>query len=84
MKKQFVIRSINNNDESLCVDLFKREDNTFGFDEYRRDKETNEGWYKIHSYGHNIYLTEQEAYDNAYKNILWLSKIYPDKHLTKC
>ena len=84
MKKKFVIRSINNSDESLCVDIFQREDNTFGFDEYRRDKETNEGWYKIHSYGHNIYLTEQEAYDNAYINILWLSSIYPDKHLIKC
>ncbi len=83
MKKQFVIRSINNIDESLCVDIFQREDNTFGFDEYRRDKETNEGWYKIHSYGHNIYLTEQEAFDNACKNILWLSERNPDTHLTQ-
>ena len=73
MKKEFVIRSINNSDESLCVDFFQREDKTFGFEEYRRDKETNEGWYKIHSYGHNIYLTEQEAYNHPYKNILWLN-----------
>ena len=73
MKNKFVIRSINNIDESLCVDIFRREDNTFGFDEFRREKETNEGWYKIHSYGHNIYLTEQEAYNHAYKNILWLN-----------
>ena len=73
MKNKFVIRSINNIDESLCVDIFQREDNTFGFDEFRREKETNEGWYKIHSYGHNIYLTEQEAYNHTYKNILWLN-----------
>ena len=73
MKNKFVIRSINNIDESLCVDIFQREDNTFGFDEFRSDKETNEGWYKIHSYGYNIYLTEQEAYNHAYKNILWLN-----------
>ncbi len=72
MKKQFVIRSINNSDESLCVDIFQREDNTFGFDEFRRDKETNEGWYKIQSYGHNVYLTEQEAYNHACEKILWL------------
>ena len=43
MKNKFVIRSINNIDESLCVDIFQREDNTFGFDEFRREKETNEG-----------------------------------------
>ena len=47
MTKKFVIRSINNSDQSLCVDIFKRNDNTFGFEEYRRDKETYEGWYKV-------------------------------------
>ena len=73
MINQFVISSINNCDESLCVDIFQREDNTFGFEEYRRDKETNEGWYKIQSYGHNIYITKQEAYRNACKNIMWLN-----------
>ena len=72
MKKQLVIRSINNNDQSLCVDIFQRKDKTYGFEEYRRDKETNEGWYKVHSYGHNIYFSEQEAFTNAYKNIRWL------------
>ena len=61
MKKEFVVRSINNSDQSLCIDIFKRNDNTFGFEEYRRDKETYEGWYKIHSYGHDVYLSEREA-----------------------
>ena len=31
MKKQFVVRSINNSDQSQCVDIFKRKDNTYGF-----------------------------------------------------
>ena len=72
MKKQFVIRSINNIDESLCVDIFQREDKTFGFEEYRRDKETNKGWYKINSYGNEVYSTEQKAYRHACKNVPWL------------
>ena len=72
MTKKFVIRSINNSDQSLCVDVFKRNDKTFGFEEYRRDKETYEGWYKVNTYGHNIYLTEKEAYANACKYIDWL------------
>ena len=82
MKKQFVIRSINNEDESVCVDTFKREDKTFGFDEFRLDKEKYKGWYKIHSYGYNIYLTELEAYDNACKNIFYLNDKKTNRHLT--
>ena len=69
MTKKFVIRSINNSDQSLCVDIFKRNDNTFGFEEYRRDKETYEGWYKVKMYEHNIYLTEKEAFSKACKYV---------------
>ena len=32
-----VINSINNNEGNLCVDIFKRNNQTFGFEEYRRD-----------------------------------------------
>ena len=74
MKKKFVVRSINNSDQSLCIDIFKRNDNTFGFEEYRRDKETHEGWYKVNMYGQNIYLTENEAFANACKCVHWLRK----------
>tara|TARA_A100001015_G_C14604560_1_gene561760 strand:+ start:80 stop:331 length:252 start_codon:yes stop_codon:yes gene_type:complete len=74
MKKQTVVRSINNSDQSQCIDIFKRKDNTYGFEEYRRDKETYEGWYKVHSYGHYVYLSEQEALTSAYKNISWLKE----------
>ena len=74
MKKKIVIRSINNNDQSLCVDIFKRNDKTYGFEEYRRDKETHEGWYKVNIYEHNIYLTEKEAFSNACKHVHWLKE----------
>ena len=72
MKKQFVVRSINNSDESRCVDIFQREDNSFGFEEYRRDSETNEGWYKVGFFGYSIFSSEDEAYKNAFKNVFWL------------
>ena len=74
MKKKFVVRSINNSDQSLCIDIFKRKDNTYGFEEYRRDKETYEGWYKVHSCGNNVYFSEQEALTSAYKNVNWLKE----------
>ena len=73
VKKKIVVRSINNADKSLCVDVFQREDNTFGFEEYRRDSETNEGWYKVGFFGDNIFSSEEEAYKNACKSVVWLN-----------
>ena len=74
MKKKIVVSSINNSDQSLCIDILKRKDNTYGFEEYRREKETYEGWYKIHSYGHDVYLSEKEALTGAYKIVSWLKE----------
>ena len=71
MKKQIVVRSINNSDESRCVDIFQREDNSFGFEEYRRDTETNEGWYKVGFFSDNFFSSEDEAYKTAFKNVFW-------------
>ena len=73
VKKKNVCRSINNADKRLCVDVFQREDNTFGFEEYRRDSETNEGWYKVGFFGDNIFSSEEEAYKNACKSVVWLN-----------
>ena len=72
--KKFVVRSINNNDQSLCVDIFRRKDKTYGFEEYRRDKETHEGWYKVNSFEDYVYFSEQEALTNAYKIVSWLKE----------
>ena len=74
MTKKFVIRSINNGDLSICVDIFQRKDKTFGFEEYRRDKETYQGWYRINMYENNIYQTEREAFADACKYIHWLKR----------
>ena len=74
MQNKFVVRSINNNDQSLCVDIFCRKDKTYGFEEYLIDKETHEGLYKIYSYGHHVYFSEQEALTNAYRNVSWLKE----------
>ncbi len=73
VKKKIIVRSINNTDKSLCVDIFQREDNTFGFEEYRRDSETNEGWYKVGFFEDNIFSSEDEAYKNACKSVVWLN-----------
>ena len=71
-----VINSINNNEGNLCVDIFKRNNQTFGFEEYRRDPETNSGWYKIGYFTYKIFSSKDEAYNDAVKTISWLNKIW--------
>jgi len=39
-----VIRSVNLDGETICVDIFQRPDGTYGFDEFRRDPEDGRGW----------------------------------------
>tara|TARA_B100000989_G_scaffold183304_1_gene137909 strand:- start:823 stop:942 length:120 start_codon:yes stop_codon:yes gene_type:complete len=37
--KNTVILSVNNDEGNLCLDIFIQENNTFGFEEYRKDPE---------------------------------------------
>ena len=39
MKKNTVILSLDNDEGNLCLDIFIRENDTFGFEEYRKDPE---------------------------------------------
>ena len=58
IKDQVVINSINNDDNNLCIDFFIRNNNTFGYQEYRKDPENISGWYRIGNYDHKIFLSE--------------------------
>ena len=73
MKKHIVVRSINNFDKTRCVDIFKRENNTFGYQEYRRDLETNEGWYRVGFMEDKIFTHQEDAYKHAYESVGWLN-----------
>ena len=74
IKDQVVINSINNDDNNLCIDFFIRNNNTFGYQEYRKDPENMTEWYRIGNYDHKIFLTKDEAYQDAKKTIVWLNK----------
>jgi len=67
-----VVQSVNLNGETICVDFFQRQDGTFGYEEYRRDVETGEGWFPIGFYSGNIFSTIQLAKDHAIRQIGWL------------
>lgn len=70
--KNRVLKSINNEDESRCVDLFLRGDNTFGFEEFRRDSEDNRGWFPVGFFGDKAFDSEEQALDTALLRVPWL------------
>jgi len=68
-----VIRSINLDGETICVDIFKRPDGSFGFDEFRRDPEDGRGWYSIGHHGDREFETAEAALTAARDSVGWLA-----------
>ena len=58
-----------------CVDIFKRPDGTFGFEEFRRDPEDMGGWTPIAYYSVREFETEADAVADAREAVPWLSEI---------
>jgi hypothetical protein len=58
-----------------CVDLFRRPDGTFGFEEFRRDPEDMGSWTPIAYYSAREYLTESDAIVAARAAVPWLSAV---------
>ena len=67
-----VMKSINNHDGSHCVDIFKRPDDTFGFEEYRRDVEDGRGWFPIGGYSEKSFATIEDGLNAARNAVGWL------------
>ena len=75
VKRRVVTKSISSDEGLRCVDIFRREDNSFGFEEYRKDPEANKGWFKIGFFEKvTEFASEDDAFDEACKLISWLNK----------
>lgn len=68
-----VIRSINLDGETICVDIFLRPEGTYGFDEFRRDPEDSGGWYSIGHHGTASFETFDAALTAAKQKVTWLT-----------
>jgi hypothetical protein len=67
-----VLRSVNNDDASRCVDVFLRPGGSVGFEEYRRDVEDGRGWFAIGGYASRIFADESAAFEAALSAVPWL------------
>jgi hypothetical protein len=54
------------------VDIFAREDGSFGFEEYRRDPEDGQ-WRCLHRYSSQVFSSEQDAAAEARVRVPWLT-----------
>lgn len=69
--KNKVMRSVNRQDGFLWVDIFRRLDGTYGFDEFRRDPEDQRGWYSVAHHGHLVFESQSAAEGAAQAAIDW-------------
>ena len=63
--------------DTRCVDIFRRPDGTFGFEEYRRDPEDGRGWFAIGAYSSLSFRSASDTVENAKRSIPWLA-LMPD------
>lgn len=68
-----VAASFNNPSGDHCVDIFVRDDGTFGFEEYRRDPEDMRGWFPLYRYSSLVFATEPDALARAKATVAWMA-----------
>jgi hypothetical protein len=66
-----VIESYESSDSRYCVDLFRRPDGTFGFEEFRRDPEDRGEWTPLSYHSATSYSSEAEALRGARRLVSW-------------
>lgn len=68
-----VLTSLENQAADRCVDIFKRGDGTFGFEECRRDYEDPAQWFPLDKYAGLIFASEADALAEAKARVQWLA-----------
>ena len=52
-----------------------RANNTFGFEEYRRDVEDGRGWFLVGHYAQHVYDSTDAALAAAHSKVIWLGDV---------
>jgi hypothetical protein len=73
-KSWVVVTSIENLAANRCVDLFRRPDGTYGFEEFRRDPEDAGAWTAVQYYSAMAYASKDDALAAAVGAVIWLAE----------
>lgn len=71
-KSWVVLASLEGEDGLRCVDLFRRSDGTFGYEEFRRDPEDRGVWTPVRFASGLRYASLEEAREAAGAAVVWL------------
>jgi hypothetical protein len=72
--RNLVLRSIEASSGERCIDIFRRSDGSFGFEECRRDPEDPRGWSALGRYASLTFTSEAVAIDAACAQAPWLNE----------
>ena len=73
-KTWLVFDSVENDRHDRCVDLFRRPDGSFGFEEFRRDVEDAGAWTPVAYYSRVAYSSREAALAAAVAAVMWLAE----------
>jgi hypothetical protein len=73
-KSWVVFDSVENGQHDRCVDLFRRPDGSFGFEEFRRDVEDAGTWTPVAYYSRAAYASNEAALEVAIARVVWLGE----------
>ncbi len=68
-----VAASIENPQHDRCVDVFARPDESFGFEEFRRDAEDAGAWTPVSHFSGLRHASKAEALAEATRRVAWLA-----------
>lgn len=74
VKNWVVLDSIEDEDKRRCVDIFRRADGSFGFEEYVREPEDNSGWRPSSFTSHLRFDTSRLAQQKAAEFVGWYNR----------
>ena len=72
-----LVASYENPERDRCVDVFARDDGSFGFEEWRREPEDPGNWYRARYFAATIYATAAEAISEARAKVPWFGALAP-------
>jgi hypothetical protein len=76
-KDWVVLASLENFERDRCVDLFRRPDGSFGFEEFRRDPEDAGAWTPVRFYAGRSFASRENALAAAKAIVAWLRDLGP-------
>ena len=72
-----VLESVENGERDRCVDIFRRPDGSFGFEEWRREPEEPGRWFRARYHSHLVFASQAAAVAAAKAGVGWFGALGP-------